>query len=76
LNSVSEAGITHLAKRNESTMSAPTSREQILGIVNNHWQSCCVGAAAELELADLLAEGPLPIHVLAERSKTYGPPWM
>jgi hypothetical protein len=28
------------------------------GIVNNYWQSCCVGAAAQLELADLLANGP------------------
>jgi hypothetical protein len=33
-------------------MSASTPQEQILGIVN-HWQSCCVGAAAQLELADL-----------------------
>jgi hypothetical protein len=39
-------------------MSAITPQEQILGIVNNHWQSCCVGAAAQLELADLLADGP------------------
>ena len=35
-------------------MSAATPQEQILGIVNNHWQSCCVGAAVQLELADLL----------------------
>ena len=54
-------------------MSAATPQEQILGIVNNHWQSCCVGAAAELELADLLADGPLPIEVLAERTQTHGP---
>jgi hypothetical protein len=54
-------------------MSAATPQEQILGIVNNHWQSCCVGAAAELELADLLADGPLPIKVLAERTQTHGP---
>jgi O-methyltransferase domain len=54
-------------------MSASTPQEQILGIVNNHWQSCCVGAAAQLELADLLADGPLHVDVLAERTKTHGP---
>jgi hypothetical protein len=50
-----------------------TPQEQILGVVNNHWQSCCVGAAAQLQLADLLADGPLHVDVLAERSKTHGP---
>jgi hypothetical protein len=54
-------------------MSASTPQEQILGIVNNHWQSCCVGAAAQLELADLLADGPLHVDVLAERTQTHGP---
>ena len=54
-------------------MSAATPQEQILGIVNNHWQSCCVGAAAQLELADLLADGPLHVEVLAERTKTHAP---
>jgi hypothetical protein len=54
-------------------MSAATPQEQILGIVNNHWQSCCVGVAAQLELADLLADGPLDVDVLAERSNTHGP---
>ena len=54
-------------------MSAPTPQDQILGIVNNHWQGCCVGAAAQLELADLLAEGPLHVDILAERSKTHAP---
>jgi len=54
-------------------MSAQTPQEQILGIVNNHWQSCCVGAAAQLELADLLADGPLHVDVLAERTKTHAP---
>jgi hypothetical protein len=54
-------------------MSAATPQEKILGIVNNHWQSCCVGAAAQLELADLLADGPLHVDILAERTKTHGP---
>lgn len=54
-------------------MSAATPQEQILGIVNNHWQSCCVGAAAQLELADMLADGPLHVDILAERTKTHAP---
>jgi hypothetical protein len=45
-------------------MSAATPQDQILGIVNNHWQSCCVGAAAQLELADLLADGPLHVSTI------------
>src|SRR5262245_54686558 len=54
-------------------MSVATPQDLILGIVNNHWQSCCVGAAAQLELADLLADGPLHVDVLAERTKTHAP---
>jgi hypothetical protein len=54
-------------------MSTVTPQEQILGIVNNHWQSCCVGAAAQLELADLLADGPLHVDTLAERTATHAP---
>ena len=55
-------------------MSAATPQEQILGIVNNHWPSCSVGAAAQLELADLLAEGPLHVDTLAERTRHTGRP--
>ncbi|MFC2951408.1 methyltransferase [Marinicaulis aureus] len=46
-------------------------QDQILGIVNNYWQGCAVGAAAELEIADHLADGPLDIAALAERTKTH-----
>jgi hypothetical protein len=52
---------------------APSPQEQILGIVNNHWQSRCVGVAAQLELADQLANGPLHVDVLAERTQTHAP---
>jgi len=52
---------------------APAPQEQILGIVNNHWQSRCVGVAAQLELADQLANGPLHVDVLAERTQTHAP---
>jgi len=54
-------------------MSAPTPQERILGVVNNYWQGCCVGAAAQLEIADHLAGAPLHVDVLAERSKTHAP---
>lgn len=54
-------------------MSNANPQEQILGIVNNHWQSCCVGAAAQLEIADALADGPLHVDVLAERTETHAP---
>jgi hypothetical protein len=52
-------------------MSTSTPQEQILGIVNNYWQGCSVGAAAQLELADLLADGPLHVDVLATRTGTH-----
>ena len=32
-----------------------------------------VGAAAQLEIADLLADGPLHVDILAERTKTHAP---
>ena len=54
-------------------MSPASPQEQILGIVTNHWQSCCVGAAAQLELADLLADGPLHVDILAQRTKSHAP---
>ena len=47
---------------------APSPQEQILGIVNNHWQSRCLGVAAQLELADQLANGPLSVDVRERRS--------
>jgi hypothetical protein len=50
-----------------------TPQEQILGLVNNYWQACCVGAAAQLEIADHLAGAPLHVDALAERSKTHAP---
>ena len=55
------------------TTTSAAAQEQILGIVNNHWQSRCVGVAAQLELADHLANGPLHVDVLAERTQTDAP---
>ncbi len=48
-------------------------QEQILGIVNNYWQGCAVGAIAELEIADRLADGPLDVETLAGRTETHAP---
>lgn len=59
----------------ETTMqsSAPTPQEQILGIVNNYWQACSVGAVAQLEIADHLADAPLHVDELAQRTKSHAP---
>jgi hypothetical protein len=50
-----------------------TPHEQILAITVGFWQSRALAVAAELELADLLATGPLHINVLASRTKTHAP---
>ena len=42
-------------------------------IIYGYWQSRALAVAAELELADLLADGPLSVDVLAARSKTDPP---
>jgi hypothetical protein len=49
---------------------SPAPHEQILNIVMGFWQSRALAVAAELELADFLADGPLPAETLASRTKT------
>lgn len=56
--------------RTAAAPSAPTPQEQILGVVHAHWQGRAVAVAAELELADLLADGPLHVDALAAHTKT------
>jgi len=51
----------------------PTPHEQILTITAGFWQSRALAVAAELELADLLAAGPLHIDAIASRTKTHAP---
>ena len=53
------------------TSPAPSPQEHILEIMSGLWKSRAMAIAAEFELADLLAEGPLSIDVLAERTKTH-----
>jgi hypothetical protein len=54
-------------------LAAPQPHEQILAITAGFWQSRALAVAAELELAELLAEGPLHVDVLASRTKTHSP---
>ena len=49
---------------------APAPHEHILNIVMGFWQSRALAVATELELADFLADGPLPADTLASRTKT------
>jgi hypothetical protein len=51
----------------------PTPHEQILAITAGFWQSRALAVAAELEIADLLAAGPLHIDAVASRTKTHAP---
>jgi hypothetical protein len=49
----------------EITASSPAPHERILAITLGFWQSRALAVAAELELAEALAEGPLHVDVLA-----------
>ena len=60
-----------MPKRASGPVSAP--QEQILAITAGFWHSRALAVATELELADLLAAGPLHIDVLANRTKTHSP---
>jgi len=53
-----------------STVVAPIPQEQVLGIVATYYQSRALAVAAELELPDLLAAGPLSVDLLASQTKT------
>ena len=47
--------------------------EQVLEIVRGFWQSRALAIAAELEIADRLADGPLAIDALGEKTQTHAP---
>ena len=51
----------------------PPPHERILAITAGFWQSRALAVSAELELAELLARGPLHVDVLAGRTKTHSP---
>lgn len=46
---------------------------QLLEIASGFWRSRAIAVAAELEIADQLANGPLPVDELAARTKTHAP---
>jgi len=48
-------------------------QEQILEIIRGFWQSRALAIAAELEIADHLADGPLAIEALAGKTQTHAP---
>jgi hypothetical protein len=52
---------------------AASPHEPILAITTGFLQSRALAVAAELELAELLAEGPLHVDVLASRTNAYSP---
>ena len=47
--------------------------DQVNSVLYGYWQSRALAVAVELELADLLAQGPLSIDVLAAKTKTDPP---
>jgi Dimerisation domain len=55
------------------TASSPAPHERILAITLGFWRSRALAVAAELELAESLAEGPLHVDVLANRAQTHSP---
>jgi hypothetical protein len=56
-----------------STLAPAAPHDQILAITAGFWHSRALAVVAELELAELLAEGPLHVDVLARRTKSHPP---
>jgi len=54
----------------QSAPAPATPQEHILGVVTAFWQSRALAVAAELELADLVADAPVPVDILAATTKT------
>ena len=48
----------------------PAPEEQILPLVMGFWQARALAVATELGLPDLLAEGPMHVGELGNRTKT------
>ncbi|HKV05859.1 MAG TPA: methyltransferase [Candidatus Acidoferrales bacterium] len=54
-------------------LAAPASLNEIFAILRGFWASRALAVAAELELADLLADRPLSVDALAQRTRTHAP---
>ncbi len=52
---------------------SPSPFENVSAIIRGFWASRALAVAAELELADLLANGPVSVEALADRTKTHSP---
>jgi hypothetical protein len=55
----------------ETSAPLPAPHEQILAITLGFWQSRALAVAAELELAEILADGPLHVEALARQTQTH-----
>ncbi|EMD28655.1 methyltransferase [Amycolatopsis azurea] len=53
---------------------SPMDRTQVIGLLTGGWVAAGCAAVAELAIADLLAGGPQPVSLLAERSGTLADP--
>ena len=59
--------------QNTAATAARAPGDQVNAIIYGYWQSRALAVSVELELPDLLADGPLSVDVLAARSKTDPP---
>ena len=59
-----------MSTANQKLAPAPSMSQQIFGIILGAAQARCLAAAAELELADRLASGPVPVELLASQTNT------
>ncbi len=46
---------------------------QMIQMITGFWTSCCIYAAAKLNIADMLAAGPKTLNDLAEKTSTHAP---
>ena len=53
----------------QAAVATVTPQEQIIGMLIGVVQGRCIVAAAELELAGVLAKGPLPVEAIAAQAK-------
>lgn len=54
----------------DTAAAASAPHQHVLNIVMGFWQSRCLAVATELDLAELLKDGPLPVDTLASQTQT------
>ena len=59
-----------MTQTDDTSLASPSPQEQVMGAVIGMIQGRCLVAAVELELADVLAAGPLSVEAIAARTKT------